>query len=131
MEQTQKRFWRRKAGYLVIGSVLVITAILVQKYISLPFDTANRFHELLRNEQFNDARAMVEPSGQDKIPSRYWEQFRGKPPVLLTAPTPLTFINGRMAIKPVIFDHDHFLSIRFEVIGTRLRVAEFEGRQLD
>ena len=119
--------WRRKAGLATLAIVFVFIAYTgLQGYCSLPFTTANHFVNCIRNGQFEKAKSMIDPADQARIPHEYWEQFRGRESVLLSAPTPLVFINRRMAIKVVQYDGPA-IDIRYEVSGSRIRVAAING----
>lgn len=81
----------------MLGLVL-LGLMWLNSYTSRPFKTQYQFIEHLRNERFDEAKALIEPADRSRIPEHYWEQFRGHPPESLISPTGLTFINGRMAM---------------------------------
>jgi hypothetical protein len=133
MEEARVNTRRWKVGSYLAGLLLMIVAsLLLARHMKRPFETADRFVSYLRNEQFGEAKAMVDLSDQQEIPDGYWDQFRAHPPALLASPTWLTFINGRMAIKPIIMNPDRpLMEIRYEIDGRHIRVAEITGRLPD
>lgn len=116
---------RRWLVCLLIGVLFIVAVALMYQHLNRPFKTASQFHRYLQNEQFEDAKAMIDVGDQQRIPDRYWQQFRGHPPDFLMSPNLPALIYGRMAIKPTIMNHDGlFIEIRYEIHGCRIRIAE-------
>ncbi len=111
---------------------LSITAMCLYWHAARPFQTQHQFVNLVRTGQFDKAKSMIEPADLRTIPEAYWEQFREFPPESLIAPTPLTLINGRMAMKLALLGdagqrNRQTIDIRFEVDGRRIHVREIRG----
>lgn len=91
------------------------------------FKTQHRFVHHPRNERFGDAQTMINPADRDKIPSVYWEQFRGRPAESLIAPTPLVFVGGPLAMRVTLPNYETTNpDIRFRVVGNQVHVVEVQ-----
>jgi hypothetical protein len=117
---------------LAILLIIPVTGLMVLYGIgSRPFKTMQKFINHVQCEQFDAAKAMIDPADLESIPEEYWEQFRGRPPVDFSSPTPWVFLNGRLSMKvkhvEPVEDWREKIDIRFEVYGNRIRVREIRG----
>ncbi len=117
---------------LTILLVIPVTGLMILWGIgSRPFQTKQKFINHVQSEQFDAAKAVIDPGDLESIPEEYWEQFRGRPPVDFSSPTPWVFLNGRLSMwvkyKEPVEDWREKIDIRFEIDGNRIRVRELRG----
>lgn len=76
----------------------ILLVLLGNWWISRPFNTLQRFGNFVEAKQFDDAILMVATEDRKKIPAGYWEQFHHAQLEVGASPTPITLIDGRMAV---------------------------------
>lgn len=90
------RFWKRQFAITIPIAILLI--LLTNWWTSRPFKTLQRFGVFVEARQFDDAIRMIANEDRKKIPAGYWEQFHHAQLEVGASPTPITLIDGRMAV---------------------------------
>jgi len=113
--------------------VAILLVLLGNWWISRPFKTLQRFADFVEAKQFDNAILLIASEDRKKIPAAYWEQLRHAELQVLTSPTPLTLIDGRMALFISARSSDsEFWSgsgIRFVIDGNDVLVHEVTFRE--
>lgn len=92
----RKNFWKRHIALTIPVATLFV--LFGYWWISRPFNTLQRFGYLVEAKQFDDAILMIATEDREKIPAGYWEHLQLGQPEVGASPTPLTLIDGKMAV---------------------------------
>ncbi len=92
----RRRSWQRHIALSIPVAILFV--LWVNWWISRPFNTLQRFGDFVEAKQFDDAILMIAAEDRKRIPEGYWEQFHHRQPEVCASPTPITLIDGRMAV---------------------------------
>ncbi len=119
--------------FVLLCLVAILFAFWARWWVSRPFITLRKFAEFVEVERFDDAMALIVPDDRKKLSAAYWEQFRLKELEVLSSPTPLTFIDGRMAAKIGICSPDAEYTtdsgVHFVIDGNKIFIHEVTFRE--